>query len=507
MTNGICVGRESQFRKSWLLRVVFVGGLLVQGCSPAPISLQTSSAAIGTQGGSVNIRAGSPGAGATVDVPMGALSSSVTISVGTTNDTGNLPQGVRSAGPIIAFGPDGQTFSMPVTITLPTTSAATGVLTRSLTSPTWTRLPAETVRYDSTRQVMIATVTHFSDYVPVTESSDAGTTVLDGAVPDSGTTVGCSSSRDCAVGQVCTNGVCVAPPPVDAGMGATPDVATNTGVDASADGSDGDAGMGATTVDTGTDGSDGGLCTTGTRTTECSASGRSYCADLLNDRTDCGACNNSCSAGQQCLQGRCVSGCSANSDCAVGQVCVSSTCRTPPADAGACTTGTRTTVCSASGGSYCADLTSDNNDCGACGNQCAAGLQCQQGRCLKLCSASADCGSLNICVSGVCSYDPAYAGGALCSTGPRPAVCLAGTGVLYCANLVTDVTDCGSCGHFCGSGSSCRMSHCDGELCGVGTNRWCNGVCVDRLFDPTNCGVCGNVCAAGQQCVRGFCQP
>jgi len=56
----------------------------------------------------------------------------------------------------------------------------------------------------------------------------------------------------------------------------------------------------------------------------------------------------------------------------------------------------------------------------------------------------------------------------------------------YCANLTTDINNCGKCSNFCDIGSLC-----------------CNGKCVDGSSNQ-NCGACGMVCVKSQ-CIQGTC--
>ncbi len=53
-----------------------------------------------------------------------------------------------------------------------------------------------------------------------------------------------------------------------------------------------------------------------------------------------------------------------------------------------------------------------------------------------------------------------------------------------CADLSSDINNCGACGHVCASPE---------DLC-------CNGVCTNVVFDQNNCGACGNVCPEGYIC-------
>jgi hypothetical protein len=73
---------------------------------------------------------------------------------------------------------------------------------------------------------------------------------------------------------------------------------------------------------------------------------------------------------------------------------------------------------------YCRDLTSDSQNCGACGITCLSGQSCQKGQC------SASCASGLIWCNGVCR------------------------------NLYMDSANCGSCGVSCGAGASCQNGVC-----------------------------------------------
>lgn len=55
----------------------------------------------------------------------------------------------------------------------------------------------------------------------------------------------------------------------------------------------------------------------------------------------------------------------------------------------------------------------------------------------------------------------------------------------FCANLNTDVNNCGKCGNVCKTGAA--LQGC------------CSGTCTD-LTTSTNCGACGKACASGTTC-------
>jgi hypothetical protein len=74
---------------------------------------------------------------------------------------------------------------------------------------------------------------------------------------------------------------------------------------------------------------------------------------------------------------------------------------------------------------------------------------------------------------------------------PSGATCCPATSTTaaYCANLNTDVNNCGKCGTVCtGTTPAC-----------------CSGTCVDLSSDNNNCGACGNKCPSGKTCTKGVC--
>jgi hypothetical protein len=75
-----------------------------------------------------------------------------------------------------------------------------------------------------------------------------------------------------------------------------------------------------------------------------------------------------------------------------------------------------------------------------------------------------------------------------------------------CADLSSDVHNCGRCGMACGngacSGGTCFCNEVDESV------RACGGTpaCVDLSVDPAHCGSCEVACAAKQACVDGVCR-
>jgi hypothetical protein len=131
------------------------------------------------------------------------------------------------------------------------------------------------------------------------------------------------------------------------------------------------------------------------------------CTDLNTDPASCGACGIACAADETCQAGACVGGAAA-AGCPAGQTDCGGVCSdlaTDPANCGACGFGCNAGetcnggVCSAAEapagpvldcagqgltdcGGFCADLSSDPNNCGSCGVGCGEGTTCQDGACV-----------------------------------------------------------------------------------------------------------------------------
>lgn len=163
-----------------------------------------ASQSVGSAGGVVE----TPG-GVGVTIPAGALSSSVTITVQAETAGATIPN-VLMVGSPYRFGPEGQTFSSPVTVVMPftpsiipsgETSADVVIYTAPVGTQNYTALPTTLV--DATH--VQATTTHFSDFVPVIPPLDGG------AVSDAGALCGPGNcATGCCNGSVCMPGNSVA---------------------------------------------------------------------------------------------------------------------------------------------------------------------------------------------------------------------------------------------------------------------------------------------------------
>lgn len=142
----------------------------------------TATATIGESGGSLRLSSG-VAAGASIEIPAGALVSDVQITMVGSAPGAGLPSGTRALGPVVTFGPDGQHFATAVHITIPAEVEPMVLYTRQSSGGEWSRVDG--ARWDRTRHVVEADVMHFSDYVPVGRdvSVEDGGEELDGGTP------------------------------------------------------------------------------------------------------------------------------------------------------------------------------------------------------------------------------------------------------------------------------------------------------------------------------------
>jgi hypothetical protein len=181
--------------------------MLAAACSMAtPVSSSSVSRFIGPAGGSV---AAADGSG--VLIPPGAVStnsgSSETITV-TMNPNVPAPAGVTRVGPPYTLGPEGATFSVPVTVTLAfdprllpadSTMGEVVVLTAPAGSADFT--PLATVLVDATH--VSARTTHFSVFFPgVPEPVEGGTSLTADGATESDATVEPNEASDSAADAV-----------------------------------------------------------------------------------------------------------------------------------------------------------------------------------------------------------------------------------------------------------------------------------------------------------------
>lgn len=180
------------------------------------------------------------------------------------------------------------------------------------------------------------------------------------------------------------------------------------------------------------------------------------CVNPDTDPGHCGACSIQCSAGQNCVNGQCIS----------------------PGGT-ACNTGE--TLCNG----QCSDILTNPANCGACGHACLTGQNCVGGQCA---------GTVQPCGNGLTNCNG------------------------QCVNTQTDVKHCGACNIECltnimgyDTGYICQSGQCgcpQGELdCGQPSNTQFGGVnkCTDVRTDVNNCGKCRTTCTSAQTCSNGQC--
>ncbi|MBK7863074.1 MAG: hypothetical protein IPJ65_31585 [Archangiaceae bacterium] len=230
----------------------------------------------------------------------------------------------------------------------------------------------------------------------------------------------------------------------------------------------------------------GGSClsSSGQTGTCCSQGFSNTCVNPLNDVDNCGGCGISCGPGATCTAGVCSNLLPPCKPGHLGQFC--------DLDAGL------NHLCCPGG---CIDVLDDANNCGRCGNRCAAGLSCVNGGCVALtCTAALQ--------SQPCRGDAGVLGNC-CSSA--------------CSDRLTDPSNCGQCGRQCVGAETCAGGGCGLDTCTPSTQgsschrdagieyylqvgSCCGSACLDLRTDRGNCGNCGRVCPGTTNCVNGNCQ-
>jgi hypothetical protein len=180
--------------------------------------------------------------------------------------------------------------------------------------------------------------------------------------------------------------------------------------------------------------------------------------------------------------------------------------------ASVCTSGS--SFCPLGFGGYCASLSIDVFNCGACNAACPQGGSCTGGtcscpagqvdcggRCVDLSADPNNCGQCGQqCGEGVCS-----SGLCVCNTTPSTVERCGGSPA--CVDITSSPTDCGGCGNACPQlNAVCNSGTC---ACPEGATTVCpvgnQSVCVDLDSDPQHCGACGTACPTNGVCTGGTC--
>ncbi len=296
--------------------------LVLAACSggSSVASKYVATAVIGPTGGTIPVTAADDSvlAGTSITIPAGALTTDTTISIGL-SEQDVAPKGTTAAGPVVDFEPSGTVFAKPVTMTIPVT-ASHSLYIEAVEADGSTSVIAVKSVSDGIATFQVKGFTSFGAWT--------GTSTVDASVT-------CASNADCASGETCTDGVC---------------------------------GGSSTCGD--------GVCGSGETCSSCPA--------------DCGNCTTTVDAGAACTT---------DADCIGGNACISGVCALNFVDAGAgdaafdslspdasigfdaaadapvCAAGE--TLC----GSVCIDVSSDPDNCGACGTACPTGQICSEGVC------------------------------------------------------------------------------------------------------------------------------
>ncbi|WP_437530929.1 hypothetical protein WME79_00635 [Sorangium sp. So ce726] len=128
------------------------------------------------------------------------------------------------------------------------------------------------------------------------------------------------------------------------------------------------------------------------------------------------------------------------------------------------------TACPPAASTYCADTTSDANNCGGCGMKCGAGQACSESACV--------CPPAN---PDACSQE----------------------GSTICTKLATDPEHCGTCDNACATSEACVEGTCrvvcepQQTTCPAsgGQPAYCASLSTTK-----DCGACGNACALDHTC-------
>ena len=175
----------------WLLAAMACGGKDDgKGGSDSPGTTYSDPPSETTEAISVLIDAESGGTveafGAELEIPPGALSADTAITVSVRSAAG-LPEAATVVGQAFDFGPDGTTFSVPATLTLPvdgTPGTGASFVVSWLDGAAWTDLPS-TAGADT----VVGSVAHFTSFAARLVAGNTGSTP--GGAPTCGAPAAC----------------------------------------------------------------------------------------------------------------------------------------------------------------------------------------------------------------------------------------------------------------------------------------------------------------------------
>lgn len=130
-------------------------------------------------------------------------------------------------------------------------------------------------------------------------------------------------------------------------------------------------------------------------------------------------------------------------------------------------------------GGACADLGSDQANCGACGNACGGGTLCCGGACVSVLTDPANCGACG----ARCDLDQRCVNGTCQNCDAPHSICGS-----RCVNLQTDREHCGACDNACPRDSGGQASR---DLQCVNGNCICTGTtCPNGRCCPAGYSIC-----------------
>jgi hypothetical protein len=240
-------------------------------------------------------------------------------------------------------------------------------------------------------------------------------------------------------------------------------------------------------------------------------------ANVMLDPKNCGACGHACAAGEPCNSGVC--------GCPSGQVVCNGACVDLQSDDKNC--GTCGAVCQTLRGPCAGGSLPTNTIYGCKGGTCEH-FKCDLPDVHKDCNGDLNLGcnsdgcevdvnsDLNNCglCGNKCAAPATFCGGGVCLCGPGETPCVDPVNGKGCAVLDNDPNNCGACNNRCptvdGVITVCRNGTCGLECPAPMANcngDWADGCEINLFTDMRHCGACGSSCDAdaGQPCINGVC--